>query len=118
MAKARGETTGSSRGFGKASNRGRSICEPTKPSVRREARLVDISTFTTGDDGIRALTTAPPIKPTSIFLRSARRPNPGRRSTYRRGIIVQTTGTGSVANAMEALAKSRENHRDKDTKAG
>jgi threonine/homoserine/homoserine lactone efflux protein len=64
--------------------------------VRREARLVDISTFTTGDDRIRALTTAPRIKPTSIFLRSARRPNPGRRSTYRRGIIVQTTGTGSI----------------------
>jgi hypothetical protein len=42
------------------------------------------------------LTTAPRIKPTSIFLRSARRPNPGRRSTYRRGIIVQTTGTGSL----------------------
>jgi hypothetical protein len=42
------------------------------------------------------LTTAPRIKPTSIFLRSARRPNPGRRSTYRRGIIVQTTGTGSA----------------------
>src|SRR5471032_1205045 len=67
-----------------------------KLSARREARLVDISTFTTGDDRIRALTTAPRIKPTSIFLRSARRPNPGRRSTYRRGIIVQTTGTGSV----------------------
>jgi putative transposase len=61
------------------------------------ARLVDISTFTTGDDRIRALTTAPRIKPTSIFLRSARRPNPGTRSTYRRGIIVQITGTGSVA---------------------
>jgi hypothetical protein len=42
------------------------------------------------------LTTAPRIKPTSIFLRSARRPNPGRRSTYRRGIIVRTTGTGSL----------------------
>jgi putative transposase len=96
MAKELGETTCSSRGFGKASNTRRSICEPTKPSVRREARLVDISTFTTGDDRIRALTTAPRIKPTSIFLRSARRPNPGRRSTYRRGIIVQTTGTGSV----------------------
>jgi len=46
---------------------------------------------------IRALTTAPRIKPTSIFLRSARRPNPGRGSTYRRGIFVQTTGTGSYA---------------------
>src|SRR6202043_1849751 len=47
MAKELGETTCSSRGFGKASNTRRSICEPTKPSVRREARLVDISTFTT-----------------------------------------------------------------------
>ena len=44
---------------------------------------------------IRALTTAPRIKPTSIFLRSARRPNLGRRSTYRRGDSVQTTGTSS-----------------------
>ena len=34
---------------------------------------------------IRALTTEPRIKPTSIFPRSAWRPNPGRRSTYRRG---------------------------------
>jgi hypothetical protein len=41
------------------------------------------------------LTTAPRIKPTSIFLRSARRPNPGRGFTYRRGIAVQTTGTSS-----------------------
>jgi hypothetical protein len=48
------------------------------------------------------LTTAPRIKPTSIFLRSARRPNPGRRSTYRRGIIVQTTGTGSKREEMIA----------------
>jgi putative transposase len=52
--------------------------------------------FTTGDDRIRVLTTAPRIKPTSTFLRSARRPNPGRRSTYRRGIFVQTTGTSSA----------------------
>ncbi|MDH2357696.1 AAA family ATPase, partial [Bradyrhizobium sp. SSUT112] len=43
------------------------------------------------------LTTAPRIKPTSIFLRSARRPNTGRVSTYRRGIFVQTIGTGSVS---------------------
>jgi putative transposase len=35
------------------------ICMPTKPSARREARLVAISTFTTRDDRIRALTTAP-----------------------------------------------------------
>jgi hypothetical protein len=90
---------------GAASNTRRSICEPTKPSARREARLVDISTFTTGDDRIRALTTGPRIKPTSIFLRSARRPNPGRRSTYRRGIVVQTTGTGSLSLSNHLLGR-------------
>src|ERR1700676_3001813 len=64
---------------------------------------------TTDDDRIRALTTAPRIKPTSIFRRSARRPNPGRGSTYRRGIIVQTTGTGShIARYREiAVGKSQ-----------
>src|SRR5665213_935187 len=44
---------------------------------------------------VDTLTTAPWIKPTSIFLRSARRPNPGRRSTYRCGKSVQTNGTSS-----------------------
>ena len=100
-----GETTCSLRGCGRASNMRRSICEPTKPSVRREARLVGISTSTMAAVRIRALTTAPRIKPTSIFLRSARRPNPGRRSTYRRGIIVQTTGTGSIANSPKRLQR-------------
>jgi hypothetical protein len=71
---AHGGTTSSSSGYGAASNTRRSICEHTKPSARREARLVGISTFATDDDLIRALTTAPRIKPTSIFLRSARRP--------------------------------------------
>ena len=51
---------------------------------------------------IRALTTAPRIKPTSIFLRSARRPNPGRGSTYRCGIFVQTTGTSSAFGRQAA----------------
>src|SRR5260221_6027301 len=37
----------------------------------------------------------------SIFLRSARRPNPGRGSTYRRGIFVQTTGTSSVDHYVD-----------------
>ena len=45
---------------------------------------------------IRALTNAPRIKPTSIFLRSARRPNPGSGSAYRRGKSGQTTGTTSM----------------------
>ena len=40
---------------GAASNTRRSICVPTKPSVRREAPLVDISTFITDDDHIRVL---------------------------------------------------------------
>src|SRR6185295_16443112 len=61
------------------------------------ARSADISTSTIAVAHIRALTTAPRIKPTSIFLRSARRLNPGRGSTYRRGIFVQTTGTSSLA---------------------
>jgi putative transposase len=95
-AKAPGGTTSSSSGCGAASNTRRSISAPAKPSARHQARLVGISTSTTGDDFIRVLTTAPRIKPTSIFLRSAGRPNPGRRSTYGRGIFVQTTGTGSV----------------------
>src|SRR5258708_25044215 len=71
-----------------------------KASERREIRSAGISTSTIDDDHIRVLTTAPRIKPTSIFLRSARRPNPGRGSTYRRGIFVQTTGTTSVATAI------------------
>jgi hypothetical protein len=54
------------------------------------------STFTLAAVRIRALTTAPRIKPTSIFLRSARRPSPGRRSAYRRGKSVQTTETTSL----------------------
>ena len=67
----------------------------------------DISTSAIAVAHIRALTTAPRIKPTSIFLRSARRPNPGRGSTYRRGTLVQTTvNTGLLAtNRNESFAK-------------
>ena len=43
----------------------------------------------------RALTARHLIKPTSTRCPSARQPNPGRRSTYRRGKSVQTTGTTS-----------------------
>jgi putative transposase len=76
MAKEHGETTCSLRGYGRASNTRRSICERTKLSVRQEARSVGISTFTMAAVRIRVLTIAPRIKPTSIFRRSARRPNP------------------------------------------
>src|SRR6476619_2522399 len=95
MAKGPGGTTCSLSGCGVASNTRRSICEPMKASARPVARSADISTSTIAVAHIRALTTAPRIKPTSIFLRSARRLNPGRGSTYRRGIFVQTTGTSS-----------------------
>jgi hypothetical protein len=74
-----------------------------RPSARPEALSVGISTFTTRDDRIQTFTTAPRIKPTSIFLRSARRPNPGRGSTYRRGKSVQTTGTTSVTTTNYQL---------------
>ena len=53
------------------------------------------STSTMADDRIRALTARHPIKPTSPRCPSAWQPNPGRRSTYRCGKSVQTTGTTS-----------------------
>src|SRR6478735_1190312 len=76
-----------------------------KSLARPLTRSSDISTSTIAVVHIRALTTAPRIKPTSIFLRSARQPNPGRGSTYRRGILVQTTGTSSeFINGVAQLA--------------
>ena len=53
-------------------------------------------TSITADVPIRVLTPARRIKPTSPRCHSARQPNPGRGSTYRRGNSVQTTGTSSV----------------------
>jgi len=96
-AKGLGATTCSSNGCGAASNTRRSICEPTKASAKRAVRSVVISTFIIAAAHIRALTAARRIKPTSTFRRSARRPNPGRGSTYPRGDTVQTTGTSSFA---------------------
>jgi len=79
----------------KSVNMRRSICEPTKPSVRREARLVGISTSTMAAVRIRALTIAPRIKPTSIFLRSARGLTPAEAPLIDAEVPVQTSGTGS-----------------------
>src|SRR5271169_892621 len=45
---------------------------------------------------IRALTTPRQIKFTSTRCRSARQPNPGRRSTYQRADSVQTSGASSL----------------------
>ena len=42
------------------------------------------------------MTARHPIKPTSPRCHSAWQPNPGRRSTYRRGKTVQTTETTSL----------------------
>src|SRR5215831_8071707 len=64
--------------------------------MRRELRSAATSTSTTAIGLIRALTDARPIKPTSTRCPSARRPNPGRGSTYRRGNSVQTTAATSV----------------------
>ena len=94
-ARAPGATTCSSKGCGAASNTRRSICTPTKASARRATRSADTWISIMAADRIRALTTPHPIKPTSTSRHSAWRPNPGRRSTYRRGDSVQTTGTSS-----------------------
>jgi putative transposase len=61
--------------------------------------------FYNGRRPLRALTSTLRIKPTSIFRRSARQPNPGRGSTYRRGESVQTTGTSSECK-MPPAAKN------------
>ena len=54
-------------------------------SPRPALRSAAIWTSTTVGDRIRALTARHPIKPTSPRCPSAWQPNPGRRSTYRRG---------------------------------
>src|SRR6516165_8656684 len=69
-------------------------------STRRELRSAATSTSTTAIGLIRALTDARPIKPTSTRCLSARRPNPGRGSPYRRGNSVQTTAATSINPAQ------------------
>jgi putative transposase len=67
------------------------------------------STSTIAAGRIRALTTPHPITPTSPRCPSVRRPNPGRRSTYRRGKTVQTTGatqTAAILNAWKSESVS------------
>src|SRR5262244_906927 len=71
-------------------------------STRRELRSAATSTSTTAIDLIRPLTDARPIKPTSARCLSARRPNPGRGSTYRRGNSVQTAAATSLYDDRHA----------------
>ena len=80
--------------LGAALNTRRSISRPTTASARPALRSAAISTSITAGDLTRALT-AHPIRPTSPGCPSAWQPKPGRRSTYRYGKSVQTTGTSS-----------------------
>ena len=96
-AKAPGATTCSSSGSGAASNTRRSICGPTTASARPALRSAVTSTSITQGAHIPALTARHQIKLTSPRRPSAWQPNPGRRSTYRCGKIVQTTGTSSCS---------------------
>ena len=95
-AKGLGGTTSSSSDYGAASNTRRCICGPTTASARPALRSAVTLIPTTQDVHIRALTARHQIKPTSLRCPSAWQPNPGRGSTYRRGKIVQTTGTSSL----------------------
>ena len=61
---------------------------------------------TTADAHTRALTARHPIKPTSPRCPSAWQPNPGRRSTYRRGKTVQTTGATSKMPTLPITSPS------------
>src|SRR5471032_1762473 len=98
----------SSSDCGAASNMRRCICTPTTALARPALRSAATCTSTTAGGHIRALTARHPIKPTSRRCPSAWQPNPGRRSTYRRGDSVQTTGTTSVAAHIRIAGKSDE----------
>jgi transposase InsO family protein len=68
------------------------IYEPTKPSAKHEVRLAGISTSTTANVHIRALTAAPRIKPTSTRCHSAWQPNHGRDPLIDAEILFRQTG--------------------------
>ena len=74
-------------------NTRRCICGPMTALPKPVAALDAISIFTIPSVHIRALTAPRRIRPTSPRCRSARQPNPGRGSTYRRGNSVQRFGT-------------------------
>jgi hypothetical protein len=73
--------------------------KPRMPRVQQFSNLSSVGVLkpccTTAADRTRVLTGAHPIKPTSTSRLSAWRPNLGRRSTYRCGDFVQTTGASS-----------------------
>src|SRR5580704_5695820 len=73
--------------------------EPWMPPIQKLAKAGPVGVIklrcTIAAVHIRALTALHQIKPTSPRCPSASQPNPGRRSTYRRGKSVQITGTTS-----------------------
>src|SRR6516165_798904 len=87
---------------GEASNTRRCICEPTRASAGPAAPLDAILISTIPSVHIRALTAPHPIRPTSPSCRSARQPNPGRGSTYRRRNSVQRIGTTALNTEINA----------------
>src|SRR6516162_8745165 len=98
MAKALGVTMCLLSVCGEASNTRRCTCGLMRASVKPATPLDAISISTIPSVHIRALTARRPIRPTSPCCRSARRPNPGRGSTHRRGNSVQRIGTTALIN--------------------
>ena len=94
-AKGLGGTMSSSSSCGAASNTKRYTCGPTTASARPALHRPLPQIFIMVGGHTRALTARHPIKLTSSRCPSARQPNLSRRSTYRRGKSVQTTGTSS-----------------------
>src|SRR6516162_3278149 len=112
MARALGATTCSSSVCGEASNTRRCICGHMTALAKPATALGAISISTIPSVHIRALTAPRRIRPTSPCCRSARQPNPGRGSTYRRGNSVQRFGTtadlrwaGADTNRIRSLAQ-------------
>src|SRR6266508_3100207 len=103
----------SSSGCGAASNTRRCTCGPTTASARPATQSADTWTSTTAADRIRALTARHPIKPTSPSRPSAWQPNLGRRSTYRRGKTVQTSGVTSLVQRQGEAAGARLGRNDR-----
>src|SRR6516164_2756096 len=106
MAKALGVTMCLLSVCGKASNTRRCTCGLMRASVKPATPLDAISISTIPSVHIRALTARRPIRPTSPCCRSARRPNPGRGSTHRRGNSVQRIGTTAYLKARRSRGKT------------
>jgi hypothetical protein len=86
--------------------------EPRMPTIKQfsENGLVGVlkRCCTTADAPTRALTALRPIRRTSRRCPSARQPNPGRGSTYRRGNSVQTNGATAVARPNFCFGLARQ----------